>query len=131
MYFIGDFKYPRKFSRFIRFCLYVGIGAGFINPKSPWMNGSIENFNGWFEEKFWEKETFTSREDMRAKSTHFVGQYNDLSTWKNRNKPLERIKRKLEVYYRAKDQDTPVLIKEFEYGLNEVVIPLRQDIWKT
>ena len=39
--------------------------------------------------------------------------------------------RKLEVYYRAKDQDTPVLIKEFEYGLNEVVIPLRQDIWKT
>jgi hypothetical protein len=25
----------------------------------------------------------------------------------------------------------PVLIKEFEYGLNEVVIPLRQDIWKT
>ncbi|MCW3133431.1 MAG: hypothetical protein N2V78_03785, partial [Methanophagales archaeon] len=39
--------------------------------------------------------------------------------------------RKLEVYYRAKDQDTPVLIKEFEYGLNEVVMPLRQDIWKT
>ena len=192
MYFIGDFKYPRKFSRFIRFCLYVGIELVFINPKSPWMNGSIENFNGWFEEKFWAKETFTSLEDMRAKSTHFVEQYNDLSAWKNRNKPLERInsakiinnslkislgklpltkgkihfirkvdnegkisvlnevfkvgeefigeyawaticlaERKLEVYYRAKDQDTPVLIKEFEYGLNEVVIPLRQDIWKT
>ena len=28
---------------------------------------------------------------MRAKSTHFVEQYNDLSAWKNRNKPLERI----------------------------------------
>jgi hypothetical protein len=129
---------------------------------------------------------------MRAKSTHFVEQYNDLSAWKNRNKPLERInpakilnnslkislgklpltkgkihfirkvdnegkisvlnealklgeefigeyawaticlaERKLEAYYRAKDQDTPVSIKEFEYGLNEVVIPLRQDIWKT
>jgi putative transposase len=192
MYFIGDFKYPRKFSRFIRFCLYVGAEAVFINPKSPWMNGSIENFNGWFDEKFWAKETFTSLEDMRAKSTHFVEQYNDLSAWKNRNKPLERInpakilnnslkislgklpltkgkihfirkvdnegkisvlnealklgeefigeyawaticlaERKLEAYYRAKDQDTPVSIKEFEYGLNEVVIPLRQDIWKT
>jgi hypothetical protein len=47
------------------------------------MHGSIENFNGWFEEKFWAKETFTNLEDTRAKSTHFVGQYNDLSAWKN------------------------------------------------
>jgi hypothetical protein len=192
MYFIGDFKYPRRFSRFLRFCLYVGVEVVFINPKSPWMNGSIENFNGWFEAKFWAKEAFTNLEDMRAKSTHFVGQYNDLSAWKKRNKSLERInparilnsslkiplgklpltkgqihfirkvdnegkisvlneafkvgeesigeyawtticlaERKLGVYYRAKDQDTPVLIKEFEYGLNEVAIPLRQNIWKT
>lgn len=91
MYFIGDFKYPRRFSRFIRFCLYVGVEVVFINPKCPWMNGSIENFNGWFEAKFWAKETFTNLEDMRAKSTHFVGQYNDLSAWKNKNKSLKQI----------------------------------------
>ena len=36
-------------------------------------------------------ETFTSLEDMRAKSTHFVGQYNDLSARKKRNKSLEQI----------------------------------------
>jgi hypothetical protein len=192
MNFIGDFKYPRKFSRFMRLCLYVGIEVVFIAPKSPWMNESIESFNNWFKEKFWEKETFTSLEDMRTKSTHFVDQHNALSAWKNRNKPVERInpakilnnplkialgklaltkgkihfirkvdsggkisvlneafkvgeefigeyawaticlaERKLEVYYRAKDQDAHILIKEFEYGLNEVVIPLRQDIWKT
>ena len=29
---------------------------------------------------------------MRAKSPHFVGQYNDLSAWKHKNKSLERIK---------------------------------------
>ena len=91
MYFIGDFKYPLRFSCFIRFCLYVGVEMVFINPKSPWMNGSIENFNGWFDEKFWAKETFTSLKDMRTKSTHFVVQYNDLSTWKNKNKSLEQI----------------------------------------
>nr|QNO50939.1 hypothetical protein BBGANOMO_00013 [Methanosarcinales archaeon ANME-1 ERB6] len=192
MYFIGDFKYPRRFSRFIRFCLYVGVEVVFINPKSPWMNGSIENFNGWFDEKFWDKETFTSLEDMRAKSTHFVGQYNDLSAWKKRNKSLEQInparilnnslkiplgklpltkgkihfirmvdndgiisvrnetfevgrefiseyvwaticlkKQTMEVFYRAKDQDTAVLIKKFEYKLSEVVKDLRLDIGKT
>jgi len=91
MYFIGDFKYPRRFSRFIRFCLYVGVEVVFINPKCPWMNGNIENFNGWFEAKFWAKETFTNLEDMRAKSMHFVDQYNDLSAWKNKSKSLERI----------------------------------------
>jgi putative transposase len=192
MYFIGDFKYPRKFSRFIRLCLYVGVEVVFINPKSPWMNGSIENFNGWFEEKFWTKETFTNLEDMRAKSTHFVGQYNDLGAWKKRNKSLEQInparilnkslkiplgklpltkgkihfirmvdndgkisvlnetfkvgkefiseyvwaticleKQAMEVFYRAKDQDTAVLIEKFEYELSEAVNDLRPDISKT
>jgi len=191
MYFIGDFKYPRRFSRFIRLCLYVGIEVVFINPKCPWMNGSIENFNGWFEDKFWDKETFTSLEDMRAKSTHFVEQYNALGRWKNRNKsleytnpakmlnnslkvPLDKLpltdgkihfirkvdnegeisvlneafkvgeefigeyvwaticlrKPKLGVYYRAKDQNTAVLIKQFEYELSEEVKYLRQDICK-
>jgi len=191
MYFIGDFKYPRRFSRFIRLCLYVGIEVVFINPKCPWMNGSIENFNGWFEEKFWAKETFTSLEDMCAKSMHFVEQYNALGAWKNRNKSLEHTnpakilnnslkipldkppltdgkihfirkvdnegeisvlneafkvgeefigeyvwaticlrKQKLGVYYRAKDQNTAVLIKQFEYELTEVVKYLRHDICK-
>lgn len=91
MYFIGDFKYPRKFSRFIRLCLYVGIELVFIAPKSPWMNGSIENFNNWFGDKFWEKEDFTSLEDIRTKSLHFIDQYNALSAWKKRDKRLTQI----------------------------------------
>jgi len=45
------------------------------------MNESIENFNGWFDEKFWA--TICLK------------------------------KQTLEVFYRAKDQDTAVLIKKF------------------
>jgi len=192
MYFIGDFKYPRGFSRFLRFCLCAGVEVVFINPKSPWMNGSIENFNGWFNVKFWTKEAFANLEDMHVKSPHFVGQYNDLSAWKNRNKSLEQInptrilnnslkiplgklpltkgkihfirmvdnggeisvlneafkvgkefiseyvwaticleKQMMEVFYRAKDQKTTVLIEKFEYKLSEVVYDLRPDIYKT
>ena len=40
-------------------------------------------------------------------------------------------KQKMEVHYRAKDQDVAVLIKEFDYELNEEVEPRRDDIWKT
>ncbi len=40
-------------------------------------------------------------------------------------------KQKICVYYRAKDQDTAVLIKEIEYPLTEEVNDLRQDIYKT
>jgi len=66
MYFIGDVKNPRRFSRFVRLCLYVGIKVVFIAPSSPWMNGSIENFNNWFGSKFWDKDTFADLEDIRT-----------------------------------------------------------------
>jgi len=56
------------------------------------MNGSIESFNGWFGSKFWDKDIFADLEDMRTMSLHFVDQYNDLSTWKKRDKGLEHIK---------------------------------------
>jgi transposase InsO family protein len=191
MYFIGDFKNPRGFSRFVRLCLYVGIEVVFIAPSSPWMDGSIENFNNWFGSKFWDKETFEDMEDIRTRSPHFVDQHNDLGAWKKRNKKLEQIEpvrilkdaaeinlnklpvtdgnvhfirqvdsggrinvlnealkvgeefiseyvwatictgtRKMEVYYLAKNQDVAVLIKEFDYELNEEVEPRRDDIWK-
>ncbi|NAS89766.1 hypothetical protein C4E24_08570 [ANME-1 cluster archaeon AG-394-G21] len=40
-------------------------------------------------------------------------------------------KQTLEVFYRAKDQDTAVLIEKFEYKRSEEVNDLRQDIGKT
>jgi len=52
----------------------------------------IENFNNWFGAKlFWDKETFTSPENIRARSLHFVGQHNNLSAWKKRDKELKNI----------------------------------------
>ena len=80
-----------NFSRFIRLCLYVGTELVFIAPREPWMNGSIENFNGWFDTKFWTKETFHDLEDMRLKSNPFEAQFNDLNTWKKRNKGLSKV----------------------------------------
>ena len=91
MSFIGDYRTARSFSRVMRLCLYVGVELVFIAPREPWMNGSIENFNGWFDTKFWTKETFHDLEDMRLKSNPFESQFNELNTWKKRNKGLLKV----------------------------------------
>jgi len=39
----------RYLSRVIRLCLYVGSEPVFIPPAQPRYNGSVENFNGWFQ----------------------------------------------------------------------------------
>ena len=40
-------------------------------------------------------------------------------------------KQRMEVYYRAQDQDVAALIKEFDYDIYEEIKLIRQDIWKT
>ena len=39
----------RFLSRVIRLCLRFGVGPVFIPPGEPQYNGSVENFNGWFQ----------------------------------------------------------------------------------
>jgi transposase InsO family protein len=40
----------RTLSRVIRLCLRHGVGPVFIPEGEPQFNGSVENFNGWFQE---------------------------------------------------------------------------------
>ena len=148
MNFYGDFKHPRIFSRFTRLCLYVGIEVVFIAPRCPWMNGSSENFNKWFEQKFWDKEIFTDLEDMRTKSIHFGGQVHFIRQVNNDGQinvlneafsvgkefiseyvwaTICLREQRLEVYYQAQDMDV-VLIKELSYSVNEEIRPLGGDI---
>jgi putative transposase len=42
-------KAARYLSRVIRLCLRFGIEPVFIPPAQPRYNGSVENFNGWFQ----------------------------------------------------------------------------------
>ncbi|MEA3281484.1 MAG: hypothetical protein U9Q68_02835 [Euryarchaeota archaeon] len=54
--FIGDLMHSKHFSRVVRLCLHLGVEPVFIAPSKPWMNGTIEDFNGEFGEKLWERE---------------------------------------------------------------------------
>ena len=47
--FCGWGRWPRSLSRIIRLCLRLGIEAVFIPEGKPQRNGSVEQFNGWFQ----------------------------------------------------------------------------------
>ena len=53
VYSIGDLRHVRHFSRVVRLCLCFGVEPVFIAPRKPWMNGTVVDFNGEFEEKLW------------------------------------------------------------------------------
>lgn len=89
MSFAGDFIHPRSISRFVRLCLYVGIEVVFIAPAKPWMNGTVEGFNGKFDEKFWKKDTFSDLDDIRIKSQIFYQSQNRFYSWKRKKQDLK------------------------------------------
>jgi hypothetical protein len=43
---IGTSRYPRSFTKVVRFCLDVGVETLFNAPAEPWRNGFIESGNG-------------------------------------------------------------------------------------
>ena len=45
----------RTLSRVIRLCLRFGVGPVFIPAGEPQFNGSVENFNGWFQEPLFDR----------------------------------------------------------------------------
>lgn len=47
--FYGSGRYPRSLNRVIRLALRLGVEPVFIPEASPERNGSVENFNGWFQ----------------------------------------------------------------------------------
>jgi transposase InsO family protein len=54
----------RYLSRVIRLCLRFGVEPVFIPPREPERNGSVENFNGWFQPRLFERH-YTRAGDLR------------------------------------------------------------------
>ncbi len=89
--FIGDVIHPRHFSRVVRLCLHLGVEPVFIAPRKPWMNGSIEGFNGDFGEKLWEREQFRDLEHIRGEAKIFLMRHNNRQDWKCRKTDPEAV----------------------------------------
>jgi transposase InsO family protein len=54
----------RALSRVIRLCLRFGVGPVFIPAGEPQFNGSVENFNGWFQPRLFDRR-YTRPADLR------------------------------------------------------------------
>lgn len=49
--FAGSGRWPASLNRFLRLALLVGVETVFIPEGEPIWNGSVENYNGWFQER--------------------------------------------------------------------------------
>jgi hypothetical protein len=54
----------RSLCRVIRLCLRFGVGPVFIPAGEPQFNGSVENFNGWFQPRLFDRR-YTRPGDLR------------------------------------------------------------------
>jgi len=76
MYFYGSPTYPRGMGLLIRMCLHNGIQPWFIPVAEPWRNGSIENFNKLYQQKFLNKVMMLTGRDLQKETLSFEQRHN-------------------------------------------------------
>lgn len=74
--FYGAGRYARSLNRVIRLVLRLGVEPLFIPEASPERNGSVENFNGWFQPLLLQR-PFSHATDVRRELRRLVLAVND------------------------------------------------------
>jgi len=69
--FYGPGRYARSLTRVIRLTLRLGVEPVFIPEAHPERNGSVENFNGWFQPLLWQR-PFARPADIRRELRRLV-----------------------------------------------------------
>lgn len=74
--FRGSNRYPRSFSKLIRFCLFLGTEVIFIPIAEPWWNCYIESFNSTFDRHFWQRQRFLDFSHLSECAKGFEASFN-------------------------------------------------------
>lgn len=72
-------RYNRSLNRVIRLCLRLDIQPIFIPEAQPQRNGSVENFNGWFQPLLL-RQTFKNAVAVRRELRHLLTSVNETHT---------------------------------------------------
>jgi transposase InsO family protein len=74
--YFGSNRYPRGMGALIRLCLHLKIDLWFIPMAEPWRNGVIEKFNDHYNQKFLNKVTMGSFDELTMGSLAFEKRHN-------------------------------------------------------
>lgn len=76
MSFFGSPTHPRGMGPLIRLCLRYDVEPCFIPLSEPWRNGTIEQFNDLYQQKFLGKVNMATTDDLRRESLVFEQRHN-------------------------------------------------------
>lgn len=76
MSFLGNPRYPRALSQFVRLCLQHDVEPWFVPMAEPWRNGFIEQFNHHYQQKFLGKVMMTTPDELAAGTMTFEQRHN-------------------------------------------------------
>jgi hypothetical protein len=76
MSFFGSPTHPRGMGPLIRLCLSHDVEPWFIPMAEPWRNGTIEQFNDLYQQKFLGKVTMATADDLQRESLVFEQRHN-------------------------------------------------------
>lgn len=76
MSFFGSPTHPRGMGPLIRLCLRHGVEPWFIPMAEPWRNGTIEQFNDLYQQKFLDKVHMATVADLKRESLAFEQRHN-------------------------------------------------------
>jgi putative transposase len=76
MSFFGSPAHPRGMGPLIRLCMRHDVEPWFIPMAEPWRNGTIEQFNDLYQQKFLAKVNMVTAEDLKRESLAFERRHN-------------------------------------------------------
>jgi hypothetical protein len=76
MVFYGSPTHPRGMGPLIRLCLHQGIELWFIPQSEPWRNGVVEQFNNHYQQKFLNRVTMRTLDELREGALAFEQKHN-------------------------------------------------------
>ena len=74
--FYGSSAHPRGMGPLIRLCLHNHIEPWFIPPSEPWRNGVVEQFNKHYQQKFLDRVTMRTKEELQQQALAFEHKHN-------------------------------------------------------
>jgi hypothetical protein len=88
--FQGPHQHADVFGRVTRMCLQLGVTPVFAPPRENGFQASIEAYNGRWQQKVWQRFSFTSLRDVRQQSDRFVKAVHQRSAIRIQDAPRRR-----------------------------------------